>query len=403
MAIFLTDKGKFEIEETGEGFLKGIVTISRAGVFDYYVGDQPVKKAKLPKDLFCNDTINSVRGKPVTDGHPVDIDTGRPILVTPQNHDLYSKGNVSEPWIDGEEIKAREIIYDENLITDILERKSKREVSIGFMTDCDDTPGTYNGEQYDSAQRNIRVNHVAHVEAGRAGPQCSIHVDMKEDGMLKFRTDAGQEIEIDGANAKDTHAELVKLKGERDEAAGKVTEADKTIEDLNKKVEILEKDQPEGDEIKKLKKDLGTAEDKLETANDAKEKLEGKLAEADKKRPEQVRQAARDYAALEADAKAAGVENIDSMTDRQIKEGIISAKLPYKEGVKVDDKSDEAVDARYEAAMEVCRAEANTADESQPGGPQGPSGDLATDEEINKKRAALKNLHTDKKGSKTEE
>lgn len=402
MGIFISDAGKFKIEETGEGFLKGIVTISRAGVFDYYPDGKHVRKAKLPQDLFSKKTIDSVRGKPVTDGHPIDPETGKPIVVTPQNHNLYSKGNVSEPWVDGEELKAREIIYDEGLITDILERKIKREVSIGFMTENDDTPGTYNGESYDSAQRDIMVNHVSHVDAGRGGPVCSLHVDMKEGNMLKFRTDEGKELEVDGANATTIHAELVKLKGERDAANTKATEAEGKITALDEKVKQLEKEKPEGDDkdVKKLEKKISTMEDELETANDKSEKLQKQLDEIDKKRPEEIRQAGRAFADLEADAKAVGIESVDNMTERQIKEQIISTKLPYKDGVKVDEKSDEAIDARYEAAMEMHRAELNTADGQGDGDTGRGSGTVVTDEDIAKKRNKLKTVYQDSKEGK---
>ena len=44
-----------------------------------------------------------------------------------------------------------------------------RELSCAYRYKVDWTPGVYLGEKYDGVMRNLRGNHVAHVEAGRAG------------------------------------------------------------------------------------------------------------------------------------------------------------------------------------------------------------------------------------------
>lgn len=53
---------------------------------------------------------------------------------------------------------------------DLVESGKQRELSCGYHYDPDMTPGTFNGEAYDGVMRNIRGNHVALVEEGRAGP-----------------------------------------------------------------------------------------------------------------------------------------------------------------------------------------------------------------------------------------
>jgi hypothetical protein len=51
----------------------------------------------------------------------------------------------------------------------------KRELSNGYASLIDFTPGeTVNGQHYDAVQRQIRGNHVAVVDKGRAGPMCRI-------------------------------------------------------------------------------------------------------------------------------------------------------------------------------------------------------------------------------------
>jgi hypothetical protein len=50
----------------------------------------------------------------------------------------------------------------------------KKELSIGYRCLYDLTPGVYNGQQYDAVQREIRGNHLALVEEGRAGPEVAV-------------------------------------------------------------------------------------------------------------------------------------------------------------------------------------------------------------------------------------
>ena len=69
----------------------------------------------------------------------------------------------NEPYID-----APLTIWDQTAI-DGIEDGSFRELSCAYRYDPDFTPGTWNGKRYDFVMRNIRGNHVALVEEGRAG------------------------------------------------------------------------------------------------------------------------------------------------------------------------------------------------------------------------------------------
>lgn len=61
------------------------------------------------------------------------------------------------------------VVWDAEAIKGI-ESKDQCELSCAYRYDADMTPGTYEGEPYDGAMKNIRGNHVALVEVGRAGP-----------------------------------------------------------------------------------------------------------------------------------------------------------------------------------------------------------------------------------------
>jgi len=53
---------------------------------------------------------------------------------------------------------------------ELVESEEQREISCGYHYVPDMTPGVFNGEKYDGVMREIRGNHVAIVDEGRAGP-----------------------------------------------------------------------------------------------------------------------------------------------------------------------------------------------------------------------------------------
>lgn len=68
------------------------------------------------------------------------------------------------PYVD-----ASLTVWDQNAI-EAIEDGSFRELSCAYRYEPDFTPGTHEGVAYDFVMRNIRGNHVALVEEGRAGP-----------------------------------------------------------------------------------------------------------------------------------------------------------------------------------------------------------------------------------------
>lgn len=64
-------------------------------------------------------------------------------------------------------------IYDDPAISGI-ENEVQRELSSSYRYDADMVPGEFRGAKYDGVMRNIRGNHVALVEAGRAGSDVAV-------------------------------------------------------------------------------------------------------------------------------------------------------------------------------------------------------------------------------------
>lgn len=159
--------------ETGEGFLicKN-VPIARTGSQDYLGrelgltdgnADKIIAVIRSPDEVFSEAALASFEGKPVTNDHP-------PTLIGPDDVKTYEMGHAQNirrgvgEWADY--MIADLHIHDRDLIDAI--QNGKREISCGY--ECDyvkNADGTY-------SQKNIRGNHVAVVDRGRAGKRAAI-------------------------------------------------------------------------------------------------------------------------------------------------------------------------------------------------------------------------------------
>ena len=116
-----------------------------------------------PEEVFSPETIASFEGMPVTNGHPpegVDVSNIRALQKGHAHNVRRGSGE------EGDLLLADLIITDPALITAILE-EGKREISCGYTYELREENGQY-------IQRQIRGNHVAVVDAGRAGSRVSI-------------------------------------------------------------------------------------------------------------------------------------------------------------------------------------------------------------------------------------
>lgn len=69
-------------------------------------------------------------------------------------------------------LKANLKVFSENMAK--LIENGKKELSIGYRCIYDIVSGVYNGQSYDAIQREIRGNHLALVNEGRAGPDVAV-------------------------------------------------------------------------------------------------------------------------------------------------------------------------------------------------------------------------------------
>lgn len=172
------DIGTLDVLNHGDGFLRARVRFARPGVFPYVFDDGTIAyEAKLPDEIFSLSTIDSAKRVPVTDGHPDS-------LVSSSNYADHVRGTLGDSIMVAEGfLEAEETVFDAALIEKIKSGETAQ-VSIGFTCEQDNTAGEYNGTRYDSVQRNIRINHIAHVAQGRAGEDVRAYLD-SQNGLAK--------------------------------------------------------------------------------------------------------------------------------------------------------------------------------------------------------------------------
>lgn len=94
-----------------------------------------------------------------------------------------------------------------------IEDGSCRELSLSYYYDPELTPGVWDGQPYDIIMRNIRGNHLALVETGRAGPSVAVaDAALKEDSMDRSKTANDDDIErqeVDAAQEIKEEAEAI--------------------------------------------------------------------------------------------------------------------------------------------------------------------------------------------------
>lgn len=180
---------------TPEGYLQIDIPIARPGVlvYDRKRGDAfTAKEYRSADELFNQDSMNTLVGKPVTVSHP------RSGLVTAKNYRSVAAGVVTAVMRRGDELFARALVQDEKSIRLIQQDKTLRGASAGYQ--CDEKPKVTgwspDGQEYDTEQRGINYNHLSIVRNPRVK-------------TAKFNLD-GEDMELDEALAKINELEAEK-------------------------------------------------------------------------------------------------------------------------------------------------------------------------------------------------
>lgn len=166
------------------------VPIARTGTYTYLreelglEGTGLVTVYREPEEVFDQRTIASFNGKAFTDTHPA-------VDVTSDNWSIYSKGELTDVRRGKGEMSnylLADILVRDPIVINEIESGAKREVSAGY--DCEYVER--NGKIY---QTHIRGNHVALVQAGRAGATVRIN-DEKPANRYRFIKTIGKAVRL---------------------------------------------------------------------------------------------------------------------------------------------------------------------------------------------------------------
>jgi hypothetical protein len=375
--VYRFDIGTIESLSREDGFLRARVAIARDGVFPYLNPDGTIRmEAKLPDEIFSDFTIATAKGVPVTDGHPPLSDNEG--LITSENYNKYVRGALGDSLeVSNGLLMGCETIFDADLIND-LEAGEKREISIGFQTVMDHTPGEYLGKRYDAAQRNIRINHIAHLEKGRAGSEVRAYLDEGIPANMEIAVQQNETtVRSDTMNLKDKqtrHDEKTFLEGMKNFFALFAPKARKDADELAAAQETIAQ---AADEIKNAAgpaspEDAGAMAPVVAALQAQIEALKQLLDEKTKLLSEAMAPAVQDAAIAKrlelVDAARSVIQDFkhDGLSNREIRLKVIEKSLPFKSEVKIDKLDDVRIDAQYEAAMSLLREKAALRTDAEP-------------------------------------
>ena len=246
--------------QTKEGFFTGRSIVTNIGVFPYRQNDGVVIwELRTPEEVFNEDSLNTLKLKPITNEHPIE-------MVDVTNVKELSVGMTGDScYNDSYCVSIPITITDAKTIIDV--KNGKQSLSCGYTADMEYKAGVWMGVPYQAIQRNIRYNHIAIVDNGRAGDLAKIKMDTgiyinennlivnqdgKKDGkkegaemseILKKMTLDGIEYQAESEvikaynllkndmakNLEDSKVNLAKLEAERDSLKEKFDTAEKKI------------------------------------------------------------------------------------------------------------------------------------------------------------------------------
>lgn len=326
--------------ETEEGFLAGDAYVTRSGVFPYVNIDGEVYyQLRHPDDVFKQSSLDTMKMIPMTLEHPKE-------LLDKDNtfwHQIGFLGENIRVAEDGKRIIAPYKITDPFAIDTIKERE-KIEISMGYTLDLILENGNYDNIDYTHRQTNIRYNHAALVEKGRAGSDVKIILD----SMACFDSINFDDYEIKNGGGTVDPKKMVtvqldtglsydaapEVKIALDAAIAKSKKLQDSLDSANtKKAELVKDNEKLKGNVDSLKADL----EKAQNVN-----LDEKIQEGIKERSEIIEIAKKVL-------DAAAIKNIDSMGNSDLKIACIEAHRGS--GYKINNDSQDFITGLWDGLL----------------------------------------------------
>jgi hypothetical protein len=285
-----------------------------------------VRVFRPAEEVFSRDAMASLAHRPVTLDHPADN-------VSAENWKDLAVGDVGDEVVrDGEFVRVPLKIMDAKAIDSI--KSDRREFSLGYSIVLDMTPGEHDGEAFDAVARDLRYNHLAAVKAARGGADLRI-IDERTYEQIG-----------DGGISPPVKS-----------APGESHVATKTITFDGLPLEVTDAAEAAITKLQGQVKDAVTAKDAAETAlatakSEHDKALAAKDAEIDDLKAKVIDQAAIDRLAdakadVVAKAKAVCGDKLGETAGKTVAE--VRRMACDAAGIDVADKSDDYIEARFDA------------------------------------------------------
>lgn len=316
------------MKETQDGYLVGSLRCARTGIQDYLGVElglptmNVISVYRPESEVFSRDSLASYANKPISDDHP-------PVNVDATNWKQYGKGDIGSDVVrDGEFVSVSYKIMDSDTIAKV--KAGKSEVSMGYMAEIEFADGvTPDGEAYQAIQKNIRINHLAIVDRGRAGKECGF-TDAQNWGT----------------------SPITKVLGDRNVDLKTLIVDGLTVETTEQGLASVNKIADAKNEAVKALNDAKVAHDAAIAAKDA--ELAKKDAEIDALKAAKLSDAEIDAKVqarsdLLANAKSVADADYAGMADSEIKKAAVVAKLG---DAAIEGKTEAYIDARFDILVE---------------------------------------------------
>lgn len=312
------------LRRTADGYLTATVKVARTGI-QLYTGPQAdpkrtnglhdkaiVRVYRPESEVFEQDAINSYAYRPITLDHPKEA-------VTSKNWKSVSIGQTGGGVMrDGQYVVVPIVLMDEAAITAV--EAGKRQLSMGYSTVLKVEDGvTPEGEPYDAIQTQLKMNHLAVVDAARGGSALKIGDEQQKDTrVMTTRT-----IIVDGLPVDVTDKDAAIITRALDAATKAVAAAEKVLVDT----------------VDTHTKAIAAKDAEIAKRDAQIDELKSKVLDA---AALDARVAARSALITKAN-KIAPTVKTDGVSDAEIKKAVVAAA-----GVALDGKSEAYIDARFD-------------------------------------------------------
>ena len=332
------------------GYLIADAHATRSGVFVYHHPDGSMtRELRHPDDVFRPDSISSLKNRPITDNHPIE---GK---VDSKNTKRLAIGMaIDDPKREDIYLDTKIQITDEDVIKKVLaDENPLRELSCGYEAEVVKEDGNYQGEEYDHRQTNIKYNHIALVNHGRAGPQVRLQLDSVDGAEDEALVKAGKTSQTNKRNESKPRGDSDMIKIKRDAVKIRAFNMDAFEVQIEDNVESGEKavelviDRLDGAiaHIKTLEGELDHKQGRIDALGDQGKVSLSKLNNLVKERTDAINAAhylgLTDYMDMETDA---------------VKKAVVCKAYPQ---VKIDDLTSDHIEGRYDTIIEGIKTENN--------------------------------------------